>query len=783
MYFVENKFLQINSTKNTAASFMHVGRKTAFMSIKFCQEIFQDKFLESTQHGSMCGSVYIVYLGAAPEDPAALTSQHQAFLTHAAKGSEGASTSHILYSYQHLLNGFAAKLSSEMASRLSDMPEVLSVFPAKSVRKHSTHTWQYLGVDDGTIPSHGHINTSSLWGKSVYGRNVIIGVIDTGIWPESASFADNLMHPPPKRWKGICETGIGFNSSNCNRKIIGARMYYKGLEEDYGRPLRLAAPGEYASPRDKDGHGTHVASIVAGSFVPGANLFGFAKGISKGGAPLAYMAIYKACWNVAGTDGYCSESDVLAAMDDAIKDGVDMISMSLGLDGATNFLDDALGIGSFHAMLKNIVISTVAGNAGPGPYTVVNPWPWTITAAASTIDRDFEADAIFGDGTTLKDIAINESNKDQASYCVLNTLDQAKTKGKVVYCSRGANARIEKGYEVLRAGGVGLILGNRPEDGEGIVSDSHVLPATAFGSINAIKTQIYANSTRNPVAKITPATTKLGNKQRPTIAFFSSRGPNPLNGDILKPDITAPGVDILGAWTRADSPTTLSIDKRRVDFDILSGTSSACPHVSAVVALLKVIYPKWSATALKSAIMTTARTLNDMKEPIIDGWTNMSADPFSMGAGMINPLAALYPGLVYDALPINYFLFLCALGYKNSILQKTIGANYTCPSQRPSINSLNSPSIAISTSKKEHVIFRTVTNVGGISTYNVKIQAPIGVLVVIEPSALHFQAQGETKTFKVTLTIKQPTGGDYVFGSYTWKDGIHSVKSPIVVLT
>lgn len=196
------------------------------------------------------------------------------------------------------------------------------------------------------------------------------------------------------------------------RKIIGARYYLKGYEQFYG-PLNRST--DYKSPRDKDGHGTHTASTAGGRRVHNvAALGGFGRGTASGGAPLARLAIYKVCWPIPGqgkdAGNTCLDIDMLAGMDDAIADGVDVMSISIGTANPVPFFEDAIAIGALHATKRNIVVACSAGNSGPKASTMSNGSPWIITVAASSMDRSFIADLKLGNGeiiqVTIKKLSI-----------------------------------------------------------------------------------------------------------------------------------------------------------------------------------------------------------------------------------------------------------------------------------------------------------------------------------------------------------------------------------------
>jgi len=331
---------------------------------------------------------------------------------------------------------------------------------------------------------------------------------------------------------------------------------------------------------------------------------------------------------------------------------------------------------------------------------------------------------------------------------------------------------------VKRAGGAAIILGNLPINGAEISVDAYVLPGTAVVSDDAAIILAYTNSTTTPVAQIVPATTVLGTTPAPFMAAFSSTGPNLLNPDIVKPDISAPGLNILAAWSGAASPTKLVMDDRRVKYNIVSGTSMSCPHVAGVAALLRVIHPNWSPAAIKSALMTTANVTNNEGNPISDASGN-PATPFNYGSGQMNPNRASDPGLLYDAIIEDYLLFLCGSGINAAtILPNT---SFKCPETPPKAYQLNYPSVAIANLNNNETVTRTVTNVGGKSDYTVSVEEPPGVSVDINPKKLSFQSAGEKQTFTIEFTLQKPLNKKYVFGSYTWSDGNHQVRSPLAV--
>ncbi|KAI3495403.1 hypothetical protein L1887_37741 [Cichorium endivia] len=747
--------------------------------------------------------VYIVYLRHKDDDGEKtlheIEENHLSYIFSVKKYEDDVKSS-LIYSYKHSMNGFAALLTIDEASQLSNMKEVVKVIPSHEMEYslHTTRSWEFSGLDEYLKPNL--LDRKDLLYKSQYGKDVIIGMMDSGVWPESESFSDRGMGPTPASWKGICQTGPGFKSTNCNRKLIGARYYLKGYEARYG-PLNTTKDSR--SPRDMDGHGTHTASTAGGRGVPHVSaLGGFSRGTAFGGAPLARLAIYKVCWpvpNKGKEDGNtCLFEDMLAAFDDAIKDGVHILSISIGSSIPLNYTNDGLALGALQAVKNNILVVCSGGNEGPTKSTVVNTAPWIFTVGASSIDRALVAPVQLGNGKKIKGQSaapyklpqrkmyqlvyaaevVNEDvpNTYIAGQCLPGSLSPQKAKGKIVFCLRGNGTRVGKGMEVKRAGGIGYILGNSPANGAELTVDAHVLPATSVTSDDAIQILKYINSTKTRTAYIYPGRTVLQAKPAPSMAAFSSRGPSAISPEILKPDIAAPGLNILAAWTEGNSPTKIEGDHRRVKYNLLSGTSMACPHVSAAAALLKAIHPDWSSAALKSALITTAGLLNNDGKRITDASGNQ-ADPFQFGSGHFRPEKAADPGLVYDASYTDYLLFLCSHGDLRS------NPSFVCPKTTPSTQNLNYPSFSFPKLNGKVTVKRTVTNVGGKgSVYFASVEPPLGISVKVSPPVLNFKRVGEKKSFELMVEANgRVEKGVYSFGWLTWSDGVHSVRSPIAV--
>ncbi|BAF10215.1 subtilisin-like protease SBT1.4 [Oryza sativa Japonica Group] len=699
----------------------------------------------------------------------------------------------LLYSYAHAATGVAARLTPEQAAHVEAQPGVLAVHPDQARQLHTTHTPAFLHLTQasGLLPAAASGGASS----------PIVGVLDTGIYPIGrGSFAPtDGLGPPPASFSGGCVSTASFNASAyCNNKLIGAKFFYKGYEAALGHAIDETE--ESKSPLDTEGHGTHTASTAAGSPVTGAGFFDYARGQAVGMSPAAHIAAYKICWKSG-----CYDSDILAAMDEAVADGVDVISLSVGAGGyAPSFFRDSIAIGSFHAVSKGIVVSASAGNSGPGEYTATNIAPWILTVGASTIDREFPADVVLGNGQVYGGVSLYSGEPLNSTLlpvvyagdcgsrlCIIGELDPAKVSGKIVLCERGSNARVAKGGAVKVAGGAGMILVNTAESGEELVADSHLVPATMVGQKFGDKIKYYVQSDPSPTATIVFRGTVIGKSpSAPRVAAFSSRGPNYRAPEILKPDVIAPGVNILAAWTGESAPTDLDIDPRRVEFNIISGTSMSCPHVSGLAALLRQAQPDWSPAAIKSALMTTAYNVDNSSAVIKDLATGTESTPFVRGAGHVDPNRALDPGLVYDAGTEDYVSFLCTLGYSPSIISlfTTDGSVANCSTKFPRTGDLNYPAFAVVLSSyKDSVTYhRVVRNVGSNANavYEAKIDSPSGVDVTVSPSKLVFDESHQSLSYDITIAASgNPVIVDteYTFGSVTWSDGVHDVTSPIAV--
>ncbi|XP_028113268.1 subtilisin-like protease SBT2.6 isoform X2 [Camellia sinensis] len=703
-----------------------------------------------------------------------------------------------LYSYRHLINGFAIQISPEQAEILRRAPSVKSVERDWKVRRLTTHTPQFLGLPTGVWPTGGGFERA--------GEDIVIGFVDSGIYPLHPSFATYNTEPygPVPKYRGKCEVDPDTKRNFCNGKIIGAQHFAEAaIAAGIFNPAI-----DFASPLDGDGHGSHTAAIAAGNNGIPVRVHGYEFGKASGMAPRARIAVYKALYRLFG--GYVA--DVVAAIEQAVYDGVDILNLSLGPNSPpattkTTFLnpfDAAL----LSAVKAGVFVAQAAGNGGPFPKTVVSYSPWITSVAAAIDDRRYKNHLTLGNGKILPGIMLSLMKYSPADCQRPEVLNKNLVEGNILLCGYSFNfvvgtSSIKKVTETAKSlGAIGFVL-----------AVENISPGTKFDPVpvgipgilitdvsKSMELIDYYNisTSRDWTGRVKSfkATGSIGNglmpifhKSAPQVALFSSRGPNIKDysfqdADILKPDILAPGSLIWAAWSPngTDEPNYIG-----EGFAMVSGTSMAAPHIAGIAALLKQKHPHWSPAAIKSALMTTTTILDRAERPIqaqqysrSETMTLVTATPFDYGSGHVNPRAALNPGLIFDAGYEDYLGFLCTVpgidaheikNYTNSPCNYTLG--------HPS--NLNTPSITISHLVGTETVTRTVTNVAEEETYVITARMAPAVAIETNPPAMTLRS-GDTRKFSVTLTVRSITG-TYSFGEVFMKGSRgHKVRIPVVAM-
>ncbi|MHA7305361.1 S8 family serine peptidase [Arthrobacter sp. TMN-49] len=686
------------------------------------------------------------------------------------------------------LNGFSADLSADQALALAKDPSVLTVAPdTENAPDYSSTDFLGLSGRNGSWKS-------SFGGQDKAGEGVVVGIIDTGYTPSSPFFAGEEVLPltgDPKvgvpyrtddgniamlkangeTFSGECQKGVGtgadFDGTACNSKVLSAHYFADDFVKYVAPEDR--APEEVLSPVDVGSHGTHTGSTAAGNANVAAKIGDRHMGITSGVAPAAKLSVYKTCWE--DTDpatGGCYSSSAVAAINQAILDGVDVLNYSIS--GSTSSTTDPVSLAFLSATSAGIFVAASAGNSGPTASTVNHGAPWLTTVAATSFSSELQGTVEFADGTKFRGASMMEQTP-PASRAVLattaaaagatnpelcgpNTLDAAKVAGKIVVCDRGVIDRTAKSAEVKRAGGVGMILTNVTASSEDV--DLHAVPTVHVNppATTLIKDKVAANPTML-VSLTDTDTTGLPVAPQPQVAGFSSRGPlSAVNSDLLKPDVAAPGVAVLAGV----SPIATGGEQ----FGMMSGTSMASPHVAGFGALLMAKNPTWSPAAVKSAMMTTAT-----KVVKADGSKN--TDLFATGAGQTAVVKALKPGLVYDAGDTEYLKFIQGTGVDLGIPE--LGS--TAP------RDMNLASFAVGSLAGKVTVTRTVTALTA-GTYRATANVP-GVNVKVTPSVLSFAQAGQQRTFKVTFENAGAALGAFAMGSLSWQGAGATVTSPVAV--
>lgn len=653
-------------------------------------------------------------------------------------------------------NSFTARLSSAQATELAADKSVQLLVKDTAFQMDTWNTPKFLGLEGRTNNDGGGGVWAANGGVENAGKGVVVGILDSGIWPESESFKGVKLERNPTRatdvyrrgndiymkkadggiFHGFCQEGDQWaNGKDCNSKIVGARYYPEAFLDSV--PPEEIDPLEVISTRDGDGHGSHTASTAAGNYGARAVVEGQDFGKVSGMAPAAKIAAYKVCFNDTDPDtGGCYTSSTLDAVDDAISDNVDVINYSIS--GATTTVVDAVEVAFLNAAAAGIFVATSAGNSGPGASTVAHNSPWVTTVAAST-HYNFENTVVLGNGAKYKGASISKTpvpstplvnssasglagaDATALNLCGPGTLDPAKVTGKMVVCVRGTYDRVAKSAEVKRAGGVAMILRNATAGS--LDADFHSVPTVHVDEVAGAPIQAYAGTAGATASIVLGDTTGGAATPLPQVAGFSSRGPAIANNsDVIKPDISAPGVSVLAAV----APPTNS----GRSYDLYSGTSMSSPHVAGLAAFILGKNPSWTPMMVKSAMMTTAY---DLKKS--DGTPDQN--PFNEGAGHVDTTKFFDPGLVVTSTASDWVRFLQGQGYDVGVAPLKA-------------SDLNTPSIAQGQVTAETTIARTFTGLKP-GTWQVAVDVP-GFTSTPDKSSVVIGQAGDKQTVSFTFT-------------------------------
>ena len=723
-----------------------------------------------------------------------------------------------IYSYRYSLNGFAARMTPAQADKLRGDDRVLKVWEDE-IRPLATRTSPtFLKLFDSERGLR----------RNLDGDGIVIGVIDSGItpnhpalkdtreadrpricessWAQSSLIGlwlcrrfdvreDQLVFDPPEDWQGVCESGDGFTEENCNNKLIGARIFAEGAQSTL--PIDSSDP---FSPADVYGHGTHVATIAAGNKV-NASIFGTMLGRVQGMAPGARVAVYKACWirtgEIAST---CNTSDLANAIDSAVADGVDVINYSVGSSLIDAIAPDDIAL--INAAKAGVLSVVAAGNEGPNLATIGSPAgnPAVITVAASSRDgsHSLEAMQITAPSSVAGRYAVKEASFTPAlqdndpieQELILvddddDTLDDgsagttydgcealvngSEVSGKIAFIQRGGCAFDIKVQNAADAGAVAAVVYNIAGDPIVMTGDAGLsdIPALMIGQADGMMLFDEIDSGNIVEAVLDKGLLLDENDDGNVMAQFSARGPGPVN-DILKPDVTAPGINILAGET---PESIVSIPGEQ--FAFRSGTSMATPHVAGVAALLMQAHPEWSPAAVKSALMTTAY------QDVVQQDGESPAHPFDFGSGHVAPNDANDPGLVYELNDDDYDAYSC--GVQSPAIDPARCQELQNGGRSLNPADMNLASISISRLASQRTVSRRVTNVSdSAETYVAEAIAPAGFNIQVSPSTITI-APGATASYDVTLTHVSGSLDLWRFGSLTWRGTDHVVRSPIAV--
>ncbi|KZV45041.1 hypothetical protein F511_30202 [Dorcoceras hygrometricum] len=721
-----------------------------------------------------------------------------------------------LYSFQNVVNGFAVHTTTSQVEKFKKSAEVKLVEKDQGAKLMTSYTPEFLGLPAVWCQEGGIKNG---------GEGIVIGFVDTGINPVHPSFVYDPLNPFTSNishFSGTCEGGPLFPETSCNGKIVSARFFDAGARAS----ATLNASVDIQSPFDAAGHGSHVASTAAGNFGIPVVVDGFFYGRASGMAPRARIAVYKAVYPTVGT-----LADVLAAIDQ-VSSFFLFFRPDEPPEGTLTFLG-MFEMFMLYAHKAGIFVVQAAGNQGPGPYSVVSYSPWVVGVGAGTTDRTYPGTLVLGNGQKVGGIGLsgpsfgngllqyklvlaNDVIKANGTFPTTppyveecqypEALDPTVVKGSVVICMFSAgfynnSSTLENIIETAKVlGFMGFALVANPRYGDFIAQP---IPFSVPGilipriSDSKIISRYYEQQTQRDHkghairysgrAAIGEGRIATYMERAPVVSRFSSRGPDYMDQrktpvDVLKPDILAPGNQIWAAWSPMSVQNPILSGKI---FALISGTSMAAPHIAGIAALIKEKNPAWTPSMIASAMSTTAIKHDNRGEPIMaEGfapYTLHPAAPFGFGAGLVDPIRGLDPGLVFATGFEGYLSFLCSLpNVDPSVVKITTGVSCDPSFSNPS--DLNQPSVTITALSGKRTVNRVVRNVASKpETYLSAVLTPNGVSISIDPPWFTI-APGETKNLEIRLTVTRVLQ-DFSFGEIVLTGSMnHIVRIPVSVL-